>query len=91
MGLGCLDKLGGAVVGFLQGALLVTLVILVTVAFFPNEEWLAEARLPQMFFGACHLSANMTPGELKNKARTGLEHVGARVTRMDAPGNGTAN
>ena len=33
IGLGCLDSLAGAVFGFFQGALLVTLVILVTVAF----------------------------------------------------------
>ncbi len=67
MGLGCVDKLGGAVVGFVQGALLVVLVIVVTVAFFPKEQWLAEARLPQMFLGACHLSTDLTPG------RTGEE------------------
>ena len=36
MGLGCLDRLAGAVFGFFQGALLVTLVILVAVAFFPR-------------------------------------------------------
>lgn len=90
MGLGCLDKLGGALVGFLQGALLVTLVIMVTVAFFPREEWLAEARLPQMFLGACHLSANVTPGELKNKARNGLELLERQSPEWMHPGNGTA-
>jgi membrane protein required for colicin V production len=77
MGLGCLDKIAGAVFGFLQGALLVMICILVTVAFFPQEHWLAEAQLPKMFFGACHVSSNMTPGELKDKVKSGmntLEH-----------------
>jgi uncharacterized membrane protein required for colicin V production len=34
IGLGCLDRLAGAAFGFVQGVLLVTLAILVTVAFF---------------------------------------------------------
>ena len=73
MGLGCVDALSGAVFGFVQGALLVTVCILVTVAFFPSEHWLAEARLPQIFFGACHLSTQVTPGELGDRVRNGLK------------------
>jgi membrane protein required for colicin V production len=87
MGLGCLDKLGGAVLGFLQGALLVVLIILGTVTFFPQEDWLAQATLPQMFLGACHLSANMTPGQLKNKARSGLELLERQSPQWMHPGN----
>jgi hypothetical protein len=64
MGLGCLNKIAGAAFGFLQGALLVTLFILVTIAFFPRAHWLAEARLPRLFFGACHLSTRMSPADL---------------------------
>ena len=90
MGLGCLDKLAGAVFGFLQGALLVTLVILVTVAFFPETEWLAEARLPQMFFGACHLSTNMTPGELAERVRMALKLLEQESPEWMHPGNGTS-
>jgi len=72
LGLGCLDGLAGAVFGFVQGAVLVMVCILVTVAFFPSEHWLAEARLPKIFFGACHLSTHVTPGELGERVRTGL-------------------
>ncbi len=72
MGLGCLDGLAGAVFGFVQGAVLVMVCILVTVAFFPSEHWLAEAKLPKMFFGACHLSTHVTPGELGDRVRNGL-------------------
>src|ERR1035441_7104440 len=36
IGLGCLDRLAGAAFGFFQGALLLTLAILVTLAFFPR-------------------------------------------------------
>jgi len=72
IGLGCLDRLAGGAFGFLQGALLITLTILVIVAFFPKAHWLAEARLPKYFFGVCHLSARVSPAELSNRVREGL-------------------
>jgi membrane protein required for colicin V production len=72
MGLGCLDRLAGGAFGLLQGALLVTLCILVAVAFFPQAHWLTEARLPRMFFGACHLTTHMSPAELAERVRQGL-------------------
>lgn len=81
MGLGCLDRLAGAVVGFVQGVVLVTLMILVTVAFFPQASWLVEARLPRMFFGACHLSTRMSPEELAQRVRKDL-----RMLERESPG-----
>jgi membrane protein required for colicin V production len=75
MGLGCLDKVAGAIFGFFQGALLVTLCILVTVAFFPGARWPAEARLPQYFVGALHLSMHMSSAELSDKVRNGLRRL----------------
>jgi membrane protein required for colicin V production len=67
LGLGCFDILGGAAVGFVQGALLVTVCILVTVAFFPQTEWLAQASLPKVFFRALHVSTQVSPDELKER------------------------
>ena len=72
MGLGCLDRIAGGLFGFLQGTLLITIAILVVVAFFPKAQWLAEARLPKLFIGACNLSTSVTPGELSNRVREGL-------------------
>ncbi|MGO9339156.1 MAG: CvpA family protein [Terracidiphilus sp.] len=72
IGLGCLDRIAGGIFGFFQGVLLVTLVILVTVAFFPQAHWLLEARLPKHFFAACHLSTHVTPEELAKRVRSGL-------------------
>jgi membrane protein required for colicin V production len=72
IGLGCLDRLAGAVFGFLQGALLITIGILVILAFFPKAHWLAEARLPKLFFGVCHLSTHVTPSELSDRVHHGL-------------------
>ena len=51
-GAGLSGQPAGALFGFFQGVLLVTVCILVTVAFFPETDWLTEARLPRYFF-AC--------------------------------------
>ena len=86
MGLGCLDRLAGAAFGFFQGALLVTLIVLVAVAFFPQEQWLADAKLPRLFFGACHLSTHMTPAELADRIRQGLKVLEHESPRWMHPG-----
>jgi membrane protein required for colicin V production len=88
IGLGCLDRLAGAAFGFFQGALLVTLVILVTVAFFPRAHWLTEAKLPRLFFGACHLSTDVSPHELAERVRHGLNSLEEQSPRWLHPGDG---
>jgi membrane protein required for colicin V production len=88
MGLGCLDMLGGAVLGFFQGILLVTLCILVTVAFFPQAAWLTQSRLPREFFGACHVSTRMTPAELADRVRQGLRTLELESPKWLHPTNG---
>jgi membrane protein required for colicin V production len=75
MGLGCLDRLGGALLGLLQGALLVTLAVWVAVAFFPGARWLAEGRLPRMFFGVCHITTHVSPDDLAERVRDGLKNL----------------
>jgi membrane protein required for colicin V production len=80
MGLGCLDMLGGAVLGFIQGIVVVTLCVLVAVAFFPKAEWLTQSRLPRQFFAACHLGTHVTPGELAERVRQGL-----RTLELESP------
>jgi membrane protein required for colicin V production len=82
IGLGCLDRLAGAVFGFFQGALGVTLCILVTVAFFPQTRWLEEARLPRLFFGACYASTHLGPKELNDRVKQGLRTVEEESTRL---------
>jgi membrane protein required for colicin V production len=80
LGLGWLDRIAGGVFGLVQGVVLVTLFILVTVAFFPGAHLLVEAKLPRMFFGACHLSTRVTPSDLGDRVRDGL-----RVLRDETP------
>jgi membrane protein required for colicin V production len=88
MGLGCLNRIAGGAFGLLQGALLVMLCILVTVAFFPQARWLTEARLPHLFFGACHLSTHMGPAELAERVRDGLRTLELESPRWMHPGTG---
>jgi membrane protein required for colicin V production len=87
IGLGCVDRLAGGAFGFLQGTLLVTLCILVAVAFFPAAHWLAEARLPRMFFGACHLTTHMSPAELAERIKEGLKMLQQESPPWMHPGN----
>jgi len=75
MGLGCLDMLGGAILGFFQGLVFVTLCVLVGVAFFPDSAWLKESQLPKQFFGALHVGMRVTPGELTDKVREGFHKI----------------
>jgi membrane protein required for colicin V production len=73
IGLGWLDSLVGGAFGLLQGVLLVTIVILVTVAFFPDAHWLADSKLPKHFFGALHMTTRISPEELAARVRLGLK------------------
>ena len=85
LGLGWLDGLAGAVFGFFQGVLLVVIFILVVVAFFPQAHWIADARVPRMFFGACHVGSNVTPSELGERVRSGLRAWEAESPRWMHP------
>lgn len=87
MGLGCLDRLAGAVFGFLQGALFVTVCILVALAFYPHARWLTESRLPKRFFGACQLSTRLSPAELAQRVLLELKRLEEETPQWMHPGN----
>ena len=73
IGLGWLDSLAGGAFGLIQGAFIITILILVAVAFFPQEShWIADAELPRKFFAAAHVSSNITPSSLGERIREGL-------------------
>jgi membrane protein required for colicin V production len=78
IGLGFLDRFAGGAFGLFQGAALVTLAILVTLAFFPQARWIGEGKLPHRFLGACHLEARMSPSELAARIRNGLKSLEER-------------
>ena len=72
VGLGCLDRLFGGVFGLLQGWLAVTLFILIVAAFFPHTRFLAEGRMPPLFWRTCHFGSHMGPAELAQRILHGL-------------------
>jgi membrane protein required for colicin V production len=88
LGLGWLDGLAGAVFGFFQGVVLVVICLMVIVAFFPQVHWITDATLPRMFFGACHVSSNVTPSELGERVRSGLKVWESQSPRWMHPGPG---
>ena len=85
VGLGCLDRLAGMVFGFVQGSVLVTLCILVVLAFFPKSPWLAEAKLPRYFIGACYTTTHLSPGALANRVRHGIQDMEERAPKWMHP------
>ncbi len=88
LGLGCLNMLGGAVIGFFQGVVLVTLAILVIAAFFPQANLLHNSRLAGDFAGACHAAIQITPGELADKVRHGLTLLEQKSSLWPHTGSG---
>lgn len=85
IGLGCLDRLAGMVFGLVQGAVLVTLCILVVLAFFPKSQWLAEAKLPRYFIGACYTTTHLSPNELANRVHHGIDEMEERAPKWMHP------
>jgi membrane protein required for colicin V production len=79
IGLGFIDMLGGAVFGLLEGAGLVTVCIIVSMAFFPKAQWISQSRLPPMFFSVCDQVMDMSPGDLAKRVRSGMANVEAEA------------
>jgi membrane protein required for colicin V production len=77
--LGWIDMLGGAAFGFLEGAGLITICIIVSMAFFPNSQWMANSELPRMFFSACGQVMEISPGDLAKRLRDGMAGVEAET------------
>jgi membrane protein required for colicin V production len=72
VGLGFADRLAGGLLGFLEGFILVTILVWVSVAFYPHAAWLTSSRLARDFFGACRLSTHISPQELADRVLQGL-------------------
>jgi membrane protein required for colicin V production len=75
IGLGWLDMLAGAVLGFFEGVLLISVCILATVAFFPQAPWLTESRTPQLFVRACEMTLNLSPAKFAERVHEGIEKL----------------
>ena len=81
VGLGAIDRLLGAVVGLVEGCVVVTLVLMGIVAFLPRQDWLGSSRLAPVFLTAAHGGSQVVPFALGEEIRQGLEAL-----RMAQPG-----
>lgn len=88
MGLGCLDMLGGAILGFFQGVVFVTLCLMVAIAFFPKSPWLEQSQLPRQFIGTLHISTHMTAQELAERVREGIHTMEVESPNWLHPNHG---
>jgi membrane protein required for colicin V production len=85
IGLGWADRLLGAVFGLVKGAILVTLGILVLVAFWPQSSALRGSRLGPYFVTAAKTSAFASPAQWREKVQVGAkllhEHLPDAILR----------
>ena len=75
IGLGWADRLAGAAFGFVKGCLLVTLVVMITAAFWPKTTWFESSRLAPYFLSMAHQSASITPSDLGERIRKGVTTI----------------
>jgi membrane protein required for colicin V production len=75
IGLGWLDRVVGALFGFLKGCVLVTVGVIAIAAFFPHRGWLERSQLAPYFLTAAHTSTAVTPTELGERIRDGVKII----------------
>lgn len=79
IGMGWIDMMGGAALGFMFGAMLVTATMVISVAFFPKSDWMAGSKLPPMFFSVCDQAMEMSPADMSKRVRDGLADLQERT------------
>lgn len=85
LGLGWIDRMGGAAFGLLEGAGLVTICIIVTMAFFPKSQWVAESSMAPMFFKLCDQVMEASPADMATRVRYGMADIQARAPHWFEP------
>lgn len=75
LGIGWLDHLAGAGFGFVQGALLVTLGILLLLAFAPEPYGVKDSKYASPFLSLCRGVTHMSPDALAEAIRAGLKKI----------------
>jgi membrane protein required for colicin V production len=74
-GLSTLDRLLGAVLGFVRGVLVVAIVLTAVAAFAPAANWLAGSRLAPYFLVGGRAAVWIAPSELRNRFYQGLDYM----------------
>jgi membrane protein required for colicin V production len=72
-GLRAIDRLLGGAFGVVRGALIVTVMVMVTAAFAPQSEWLTRSELAPYFLVAGRAASWLAPAEVRNRVRDGIQ------------------
>jgi membrane protein required for colicin V production len=75
VGLGFLDRLGGAAFGLVRGALLGLAILLAMIAFLPASPWVQTSFLAPYFLRANHAVFFVMPYDLQLRLSDGLNHM----------------
>jgi membrane protein required for colicin V production len=80
IGLGFLDRLGGALFGLARGVLLAFALLLAVTAFLPAGSWTQTSLLAPYFLRANHVVSFIMPSGLRSRLTDGFQHIrGAQV------------
>ena len=74
-GLSTIDRILGAVLGLLRGALVVAIVLSAMAAFAPAAKWLAESQLAPYFLVGGRAAVWLAPSELRQRFYQGLDYL----------------
>lgn len=75
IGLGFLDRLGGAAFGFLRGCLFSVALLMAFTAFLPAAPWIRESQLAPYFLRVAHAVSFLVPQDLERKLHDGMSRI----------------
>jgi membrane protein required for colicin V production len=75
VGLGFLDRLGGALFGLVRGGLLALALLLVVTIFLPTGNWVQTSLLAPYFLRANHAVSFVMPSELQLRLTDAFKHL----------------
>lgn len=87
IGLGLLDRLGGAVFGFVRGCLLGVALLMAFTAFLPTAPWIRDSKMAPYFLEAGHAVSFVVPQDLKHKLLRGAESIKHTTPDWIKPGH----
>jgi membrane protein required for colicin V production len=75
IGLGILDRLGGAVFGFVRGCLLGVAVLMAFTAFLPTAPWIRGSVMAPYFLQGAHAVSFVVPKDFRYKLLDGISRI----------------
>ena len=87
IGLGLLDRLGGAVFGFVRGCLLGVALLMAFTAFLPTAPWIRNSKMAPYFLQGGHAVSFLVPEDLKQKLRDGAASIKHTTPDWIKPGH----